>query len=351
MRDRLRVLEDKERWYGEADALGIPDVLRRSALTERSRNGGWPSPSCARPRPTGWTRSWWWRSSGPRSAFNAYAVSGVGAMGLMQMMPTTGSFLAHAAGNDAPPPSDALRRRAEHRAGHGLPRIAAPGVRHGRGGAARLQRRPGLRPPPAAEHRGPEALCRRLPARCHPGVAASPGAPCRGRGPAGSVPRRGGRWPPRGRCPPRSESESARDVDMRFCRVRDARPSPRHTLVDGRSACSLALEEDPHGRSRHPAGGERAPPGLAADRHARRPHRRMRSPRRSASCRRSRSPSTSPRCAPSSTSRSMHSPGRSGTDPCPSRGSGDTRYGCSGISGSGPRSTSSRRRRERTGSG
>src|SRR5215468_1390514 len=35
MRDRLRVLEDEERWYGEADALGIPDVLRHSALTER----------------------------------------------------------------------------------------------------------------------------------------------------------------------------------------------------------------------------------------------------------------------------------------------------------------------------
>ncbi|MGZ6133929.1 MAG: transglycosylase SLT domain-containing protein [Myxococcaceae bacterium] len=93
MRDRLRVLEDEERWYADATALGIPDVLRRSALTERAQrrvaitivreaeaNGLDPLLVVAVIR--------------TESAFDAYAVSGVGAMGLMQMMPTTGTFLA-----------------------------------------------------------------------------------------------------------------------------------------------------------------------------------------------------------------------------------------------------------------
>lgn len=93
MRDRLRVLEDEQRWYADATALGIPDVLQRSALTERAQrqvaiaivreaeaNGLDPLLVVAVIR--------------TESAFDAYAVSGVGAMGLMQMMPTTGTFLA-----------------------------------------------------------------------------------------------------------------------------------------------------------------------------------------------------------------------------------------------------------------
>lgn len=93
MRDRLRRLEDEERWYADAAALGIPELLRRSALTERAQrrvaiaivreaeaNGLDPLLVVAVIR--------------TESAFDAYAVSGVGAMGLMQMMPTTGSFLA-----------------------------------------------------------------------------------------------------------------------------------------------------------------------------------------------------------------------------------------------------------------
>jgi soluble lytic murein transglycosylase len=93
MRGRLRALDEDERCFAEAESLGIVDVVRRSALTERARrrvsiaivreaqaNGLDPLLVVAVIR--------------SESAFDAYAVSAMGAMGLMQMMPTTGTFLA-----------------------------------------------------------------------------------------------------------------------------------------------------------------------------------------------------------------------------------------------------------------
>jgi peptidoglycan lytic transglycosylase len=93
MRGRLRVLDEEEQCFAEAESLGIVEVLRRSALTERAQrrvaiaivreaqaNGLDPLLVVAVIR--------------SESAFDAYAVSQTGAMGLMQMMPTTGTFLA-----------------------------------------------------------------------------------------------------------------------------------------------------------------------------------------------------------------------------------------------------------------
>jgi soluble lytic murein transglycosylase len=93
MRGRLRTLDEEERCFSEAEALGIVDVVRRSVLTERVQrrvaitivreaqaNGLDPLLVVAVIR--------------SESAFDAYAVSEMGAMGLMQMMPTTGTSLA-----------------------------------------------------------------------------------------------------------------------------------------------------------------------------------------------------------------------------------------------------------------
>jgi soluble lytic murein transglycosylase len=93
MRGQLRTLEEEERCFSEAESLGIVDVVRRSALTERAQrrvaitivreaqaNGLDPLLVVAVIR--------------RESAFDAYAVSEMGAMGLMQMMPTTGTTLA-----------------------------------------------------------------------------------------------------------------------------------------------------------------------------------------------------------------------------------------------------------------
>jgi soluble lytic murein transglycosylase len=93
IRDRVRVVDDEQRWHAEAESLGILEAVHRSALTERAQrrvaiaivreaqaNGLDPLLVVAVIR--------------AESAFDAYAVSGVGAMGLMQMMPTTGTLLA-----------------------------------------------------------------------------------------------------------------------------------------------------------------------------------------------------------------------------------------------------------------
>jgi soluble lytic murein transglycosylase len=93
IRGRVRALDEEERWLADAESLGIVGILRLSALTERAQrrvaitvvrearaNGLDPLLVVAVIR--------------SESGFRPYAVSWTGAMGLMQIVPTTGTLLA-----------------------------------------------------------------------------------------------------------------------------------------------------------------------------------------------------------------------------------------------------------------
>ncbi len=347
MRDRLRVLEDEERWYARGRRARHPrrppalGAHRARPATgghrHRARGGG----QRAGPAPGGGGHP-------DRERLRRLRRLGRRGDGADADDAHHRDASSPAAGDDAPSPSDALRRRAEHRA---RARRTSP---RSCGSSARVEAAlvaynggPGLRPPRAAERRGAEALRRRLPARrdrASGGGCASarprsrPGARCR----AMDAPWR--REHPERLLPhsdsirqatlaPRSVASVTRWPSATHSRRRRERMLPsKRFRMDG---LDIRLEESEQR------------PGPPPDRHARRPHRPRGDRGAPGAAAAYRSRWTSPRCAPSSTSRSMHSPGRSGTDPCPSRGSGDTRHGCSGTSGSGPTRASSPQRRER----
>src|SRR5207244_2181823 len=96
LQDKLEAVSD-EKLFTQAQALGVTEAVSKSWLTERQqrrlavaivreseRNGLDPLLVVAIIR--------------CESSFNNYAVSGVGAMGLMQVMPDTGKALAEKAG-------------------------------------------------------------------------------------------------------------------------------------------------------------------------------------------------------------------------------------------------------------
>ncbi|EPX56946.1 Transglycosylase SLT domain protein [Cystobacter fuscus DSM 2262] len=94
---QLEQMEEEAALYAEAEALGITTAVQASQLPERQQRR-LAMAIVREARANGLDPLLVVAVIHCESSFNNYAVSGVGAMGLMQVMPDTGSYLADKAG-------------------------------------------------------------------------------------------------------------------------------------------------------------------------------------------------------------------------------------------------------------
>lgn len=104
IRDALAQSQDEVQWFAEAERLGVSRALESTQLPIRQRRRV-AAAIVRESRLNDLDPRWVLALIFVESRFNPYAVSSVGARGLMQVMPATGAWLLEARGEKLPQPS------------------------------------------------------------------------------------------------------------------------------------------------------------------------------------------------------------------------------------------------------